>query len=68
MSDCRYGVSPVNYPDPDPDRKSTGWEEGERGGGQGGVGGGGRMGGHVRSGEFDCSPFKQIMKFWAGYI
>ena len=19
MSDCRYGVSPVNYPDPDPD-------------------------------------------------
>ena len=21
MSDCRFGVSPVNYPDPDPDRK-----------------------------------------------
>ena len=20
MSDCRYGVSPVNYPDPDPDQ------------------------------------------------
>ena len=20
MSDCRFGVSPVNYPDPDPDR------------------------------------------------
>ena len=20
MSDCRYGVSPVNYPDPDPHR------------------------------------------------
>ena len=19
MNDCRYGVSPVNYPDPDPD-------------------------------------------------
>ena len=19
MSDCRFGVSPVNYPDPDPD-------------------------------------------------
>ena len=24
MSDCRFGVSPVNYPDPDPDmRKDT---------------------------------------------
>ena len=21
MSDCRFGVSPVNYPDPDPDRR-----------------------------------------------
>ena len=21
MSDCRFGVSPVNYPDPDPDPK-----------------------------------------------
>ena len=21
MSDCRYGVSPVNYPDPDPDAR-----------------------------------------------
>ena len=21
MSDCRFGVSPVNYPDPDPERK-----------------------------------------------
>ena len=21
MSDCRFGVSPVNYPDPDPDEK-----------------------------------------------
>ena len=21
MSDCRFGVSPVNYPDPDPDYK-----------------------------------------------
>ena len=21
MSDCRFGVSPVNYPDPDPDHK-----------------------------------------------
>ena len=21
MSDCRFGVSPVNYPNPDPDRK-----------------------------------------------
>ena len=21
MSDCRFGVSPVNYPDPDPDRE-----------------------------------------------
>ena len=20
MSDCRFGVSPVNYPDPDPER------------------------------------------------
>ena len=20
MSDCRFGVSPVNYPDPDPDQ------------------------------------------------
>ena len=20
MSECRFGVSPVNYPDPDPDR------------------------------------------------
>ena len=20
MNDCRFGVSPVNYPDPDPDR------------------------------------------------
>ena len=20
MSDCRFGVSPVNYPDPDPDK------------------------------------------------
>ena len=23
MSDCRFGVSPVNYPDPDPERKRT---------------------------------------------
>ena len=23
MSDCRFGVSPVNYPDPDPDRSVT---------------------------------------------
>ena len=23
MSDCRYGVSPVNYPDPDPDPEWT---------------------------------------------
>ena len=23
MSDCRYGVSPVNYPDPDPDKTSA---------------------------------------------
>ena len=22
MSDCRFGVSPVNYPDPDPDSES----------------------------------------------
>ena len=22
MSDCRFGVSPVNYPDPDPDPAS----------------------------------------------
>ena len=22
MSDCRFGVSPVNYPDPDPDVQS----------------------------------------------
>ena len=22
MSDCRFGVSPVNYPDPDPERRS----------------------------------------------
>ena len=22
MSDCRFGVSPVNYPDPDPDLKA----------------------------------------------
>ena len=22
MSDCRFGVSPVNYPDPDPDRNA----------------------------------------------
>ena len=22
MSDCRYGVSPVNYPDPDPGQKN----------------------------------------------
>ena len=22
MSDCRFGVSPVNYPDPDPDHWS----------------------------------------------
>ena len=22
MSDCRFGVSPVNYPDPDPDPTS----------------------------------------------
>ena len=21
MSDCRFGVSPVNYPDPDPERE-----------------------------------------------
>ena len=21
MSDCRFGVSPVNYPDPDPEQK-----------------------------------------------
>ena len=23
MSDCRFGVSPVNYPDPDPDPDPT---------------------------------------------
>ena len=23
MSDCRFGVSPVNYPDPDPDFQMT---------------------------------------------
>ena len=23
MSDCRFGVSPVNYPDPDPERSFT---------------------------------------------
>ena len=23
MSDCRFGVSPVNYPDPDPDVKDV---------------------------------------------
>ena len=23
MSDCRFGVSPVNYPDPDPDVSRT---------------------------------------------
>ena len=23
MSDCRFGVSPVNYPDPDPDPEDT---------------------------------------------
>ena len=23
MSDCRFGVSPVNYPDPDPESSST---------------------------------------------
>ena len=28
MSDCRFGVSPVNYPDPDPDR-STIYDETE---------------------------------------
>ena len=22
MSDCRFGVSPVNYPDPDPDKRN----------------------------------------------
>ena len=36
MSDCRFGVSPVNYPDPDPDRHKT---TGLRGRGGGGVGG-----------------------------
>ena len=24
MSDCRFGVSPVNYPDPDPDPDPSG--------------------------------------------
>ena len=24
MSDCRFGVSPVNYPDPDPDHRFMG--------------------------------------------
>ena len=24
MSDCRFGVSPVNYPDPDPDHDLNG--------------------------------------------
>ena len=24
MSDCRFGVSPVNYPDPDPDPGTLG--------------------------------------------
>ena len=24
MSDCRFGVSPINYPDPDPDPDMTG--------------------------------------------
>ena len=23
MSDCRFGVSPVNYPDPDPDARDA---------------------------------------------
>ena len=23
MSDCRFGVSPVNYPDPDPDSETA---------------------------------------------
>ena len=23
MSDCRFGVSPVNYPDPDPELRSV---------------------------------------------
>ena len=23
MSDCRFGVSPVNYPDPDPESNAT---------------------------------------------
>ena len=28
MSDCRFGVSPVNYPDPDPEvGKERRWEE-----------------------------------------
>ena len=33
MSDCRFGVSPVNYPDPDPDTVS---EKACLGGGGGG--------------------------------
>ena len=32
MSDCRFGVSPVNYPDPDPESLS-GWGIGGGGGG-----------------------------------
>ena len=26
MSDCRFGVSPVNYPDPDPDPEGRMWD------------------------------------------
>ena len=27
MSDCRFGVSPVNYPDPDPDENESRFTE-----------------------------------------
>ena len=26
MSDCRFGVSPVNYPDPDPDPRGQSFD------------------------------------------
>ena len=32
MSDCRFGVSPVSYPDPDPDPEIVGFDpRGRRG-------------------------------------
>ena len=29
VSDCRFGVSPVNYPDPDPEHKFDGYQFGK---------------------------------------